>query len=261
MADEQPTVETFPPPPGFYEYFTDANLERLEALKSSLADRENTQQDAGASTQQSASDIENLPDELRFLQPPEPPADGKYTCFGAPFDLHEQLQSLSAQGIDQLYPTKPAPTNAATGTESEWTLDRATYLRKIARSIMLNYLELVGVLSVDPTDFPDKIQDITTLFLNGHHLINEYRPHQARATLIHMMEEQLEQKRAEIRNVRVMKEKVRALAGTIAKETENEVQGFELKGGRSMSEEIADARNEEQRSMWEALDEHSSGWS
>lgn len=126
---------------------------------------------------------------------------------------------------------------------------------------MLNYLELVGTLSVNPTDFPDKIQDITTLFLNAHHLINEYRPHQARATLINMMETQLEQKRAEIENVRAMRSKIHALAASIEKDTEGEAQAAALKAERPTIEDSDNARREEQRLMWEALDKHSSGWS
>lgn len=89
MAEEQPTVETFPPPPGFYEHFTEANLERLDALNSHLPDGDNATQGLA---QESAVAAEPLPDELRFLLPPAPPTDGKYTSFGAPFDVWILLQ-------------------------------------------------------------------------------------------------------------------------------------------------------------------------
>ena len=78
----------------------------------------------------------------------------------------------------------------------------------MAKSLLLNFLELVGVLSVNPEQYGRKIEDLRTLFINAHHLLNEYRPHQARETLILMMEEQLARSRAETDGIRNMKEKV-----------------------------------------------------
>lgn len=53
-----------------------------------------------------------------------------------------------------------------------------------------------------------KVQDIRTILINMHHLINEYRPHQARETLIMMMEEQIEQMDKEIEDSRKARERV-----------------------------------------------------
>lgn len=44
--------------------------------------------------------------------------------------------------------------------------------------------------------------------MNLHHLLNEYRPHQARESLIMMMQDQLDRSRAETQGIRDMKEKV-----------------------------------------------------
>ena len=39
-----------------------------------------------------------------------------------------------------------------------------------------------------------KIKDLSVLFINMHHLINEFRPHQARETLCVIMERQRKQR-------------------------------------------------------------------
>lgn len=49
------------------------------------------------------------------------------------------------------------------------------------------------------------------MFVNFHHLLNEYRPHQARESLILMMQDQLDRSRAETEGIMKMKEKVEGL--------------------------------------------------
>lgn len=60
----------------------------------------------------------------------------------------------------------------------------------------------------------EKITDIRDLFINFHHLINEYRPHQARESLISTMQAQLDRTRAETNAIRDAKDKTeRVLEG------------------------------------------------
>jgi mediator of RNA polymerase II transcription subunit 7 len=66
----------------------------------------------------------------------------------------------------------------------------------------------MGIMSVNPEHAAEKIQDLRTLFINFHHLLNEYRPHQARESLIMMMEDQLERSKNEIEGIERMKMKV-----------------------------------------------------
>jgi mediator of RNA polymerase II transcription subunit 7 len=66
----------------------------------------------------------------------------------------------------------------------------------------------MGIMSINPEQYAEKIQDLRTLFINFHHLLNEYRPHQARESLILMMEEQLERARSETAGIGGMKVKV-----------------------------------------------------
>lgn len=236
----------FPAPPPFYKSFTADNLARLKQLQHSRTRQQLGQDDgdknAGTSTGQDYDGVgdesssgkspatKDLPPELQYLVPPAPPTAGIYRSFGDSYSVVDVLPALEEQGIEQLYPSgfdqapvedKDGPdanTNAAAepgvfadGTQSEWTLDRAFHLQKVAKSLLLNFLELVGVLSVDASQYGRKMEHIRTLFINAHHLVNEYRPHQARETLIVLMEEQLRRTRAETQGIYETKSRVEAV--------------------------------------------------
>jgi mediator of RNA polymerase II transcription subunit 7 len=59
--------------------------------------------------------------------------------------MNDPLPSLEEQGIQQLY-TPPA---TPTGSNGKHT-DRALILKRIAKSLLLNFLELLGIMSVNP---------------------------------------------------------------------------------------------------------------
>lgn len=84
---------------------------------------------------------------------------------GADCKLPERLPTLSEAGVTQLYSPEP-------------NQDRTEELRNLLKSALLNYLELVGILGVDPAGWGEKIGDLRVIFINMHHLLNEYRPHQ-----------------------------------------------------------------------------------
>jgi len=103
------------------------------------------------------------------------------------------IQPLESQGIKRLYPQN---------------VDHKKELKKMNHSLLANFLDLLDVMVKNPggPKHPgspppgvgslreEKIEDIQLLFFHMHHLINEFRPHQARETLRVMMELQKRQR-------------------------------------------------------------------
>ncbi|PBP18049.1 hypothetical protein BUE80_DR011068 [Diplocarpon rosae] len=236
---QQPSslATAFPHPPPFWKSFTPENLSRISSLRAAEAASFSTDHDAPQTLPQR---LLGLPSELRNLQPPEPPADGHYRCFGDPFWLDAPLPTLQDLSISQLYTPPSTPTTHGAHTS------RAFTLKKIAKSLLLNFLELVGIMAINPELYAEKVEDIKTLFVNFHHLLNEYRPHQARESVILMMQDQLERSRKETRGIREMKERVeRVLEGLAA-----------LNGGLGGHEDAVRVEEsvDEDRDTWEELE-------
>lgn len=102
--------------------------------------------------------------------------------FGVTFHADDQIiRPLESQNLRRLYPQN---------------YDHKRELKKLNHSILANFLDLLDILIKCP-DSPkraEKIDDLTLLFIHMHHLINEFRPHQARETLRVMMEVQKQQR-------------------------------------------------------------------
>lgn len=129
---------------------------------------------------------------------PPPPILDTYQMFGSTFNNEEMIRSLESQGIRRLIPQH---------------FDRRKELKKLNHSLFANFLDLIDLLIKYP-DSPkriEKIEDLSLLFVHIHHLLNEFRPHQARETLRVLMEVQ---KRTRIETAHRFKkhlEKVREL--------------------------------------------------
>ncbi|XP_055387608.1 mediator of RNA polymerase II transcription subunit 7 [Condylostylus longicornis] len=112
---------------------------------------------------------------------PPPPIYDTYSMFGTTYNNEEMIRSLESQGIKRLIPIH---------------FDRRKELKKLNHSLFVNFLDLIDLL----VNFPDsprraeKIDDLSLLFVHMHHLLNEFRPHQARETLRVMMELQKRQR-------------------------------------------------------------------
>ena len=103
---------------------------------------------------------------------PPPPISDSYNMFGNVFKEEDCIvSSLESQGIKRLYSAKD--------------VDRKRELKKLNHSVLVNFLDLLDHLikSPDSDKRVEKISDLNLLFIHMHHLINEFRPHQARETL------------------------------------------------------------------------------
>ena len=88
MDDDQESgaiSTTFPIPPPFYKHFTVENRERLQIFIEDASDRIDGSKPGQDIDKQ--PELSDLPAELRFLVPPPPPKDGRYTSFGARYDV------------------------------------------------------------------------------------------------------------------------------------------------------------------------------
>lgn len=89
------------------------------------------------------------------------------------------------------------------------------------------------------------MEDLRNLFINAHHLLNLYRPHQARESLIMMMEEQLKHSREEIEQM----DKVKA-------DIEGVLEQLQAEGHRVAASKSGD-QNDQTKALKEKADEHS----
>ena len=112
--------------------------------------------------------------------------------FGVQFHADDHIiRPLESQpGLRRLYPQN---------------YDHKRELKKLNHSILANFLDLLDILIRCPDNRKsgddinirkrgEKIDDLTLLFIHMHHLINEFRPHQARETLRVLMEIQQRQR-------------------------------------------------------------------
>ncbi|KAI8601456.1 mediator complex, subunit Med7 [Dissophora ornata] len=191
-ASAQQQGAAFPTPPYYFQRYTQENLKLLEQAQ---ADPENSE---------IAKSLEALPFPILALEPPPPVQKGVYWLFGRPWPVQDSLATLAEQGIEQLYPKgsigMEGVGNAADVLPS--CVDRVKELKKLNHSAVFNFLELVHTLSTSPSEFAVKVDQIRVIFINMHHILNEYRPHQARETLRLMMEEQLDRKKKETEAMR-----------------------------------------------------------
>ncbi|XP_022322438.1 mediator of RNA polymerase II transcription subunit 7-like isoform X2 [Crassostrea virginica] len=133
---------------------------------------------------------------------PPPPIQDTYTMFGAHFNADDAIiRPLESQGFRRLHPQN---------------YDHKRELKKLNHSILVNFLDLIDILikAPDSTKRTEKLEDLNLLFIHMHHLINEFRPHQARETLRVMMERQKKERAQISKNFETHLNKVKELIQT-----------------------------------------------
>lgn len=162
----------YPPPPAYYKVFTEANAEALALCEAS----------AGAPEGQ-----------LQFMVPPLPPEGPSYQSFGALWHFEERIPTLAEMGMEQLYPDSHADLLPA-----ERLTAKVAELKKLLKLLLLSFLELIKVLATLPEHFGTKIDNMRAILINMHHLLNEYRPHQSRESLIFLLQTQIDKRKQEV---------------------------------------------------------------
>ncbi|TDH67522.1 hypothetical protein CCR75_004251 [Bremia lactucae] len=104
--------------------------------------------------------------------PPEP-MDPTYHMFGSPYSTMDAVPDLLLQQGRKLY-MPPGENGKSDGNPVDYKAE------------MKN----------------EKLDDIELLFLNMHNIINAFRPHQARETVIQMLKTQVQERRNAARNIR-----------------------------------------------------------
>ncbi|KAH7484197.1 hypothetical protein PRIC1_003500 [Phytophthora ramorum] len=125
--------------------------------------------------------------------PPEP-MEPTYHMFGSPYSTQDV--------VPDLLPGKKLYAPAGEEGDEDAPVDYKAEMKKINRSLLANFVELVDVLIKKPAMFNEKLDDVELLFLNMHNLINSFRPHQARETVIQMLKTQVQERRDAARDIR-----------------------------------------------------------
>ncbi|CAJ2670324.1 mediator of RNA polymerase II transcription subunit 7b-like [Trifolium pratense] len=124
---------------------------------------------------------------------PPLPIEGTYICFGGNYTTSDVLPSLEEQGVRQLYSKGP-------------NVDFKKELRSLNSELQLHILELADILIERPSQYARRIEEISTVFKNLHHLLNSLHPHQARSTLIHIMELQIKRRKQALEDIKRRRE-------------------------------------------------------
>ncbi|KAM5559168.1 hypothetical protein ABKV19_020693 [Rosa sericea] len=112
--------------------------------------------------------------------------------------MNDMLPSLEEQGVRQLYPKGP-------------NIDFKKELRSLNRELQQHILELADILVERPSQYARRVEEISLIFKNLHHLLNSLWPHQARATLVHILELQIKRRKQAVEDVKRRREEAQAL--------------------------------------------------
>lgn len=95
--------------------------------------------------------------------------------------------------------------------------DHIEELKKLNKLLLAKFLELLHILTTQPDGFQLRVEEIELILVNMHHLLNSYRPHQARQTLISCMEQQIQAKQQTSQSIQQQFKQVNDILDTIHK--------------------------------------------
>ena len=85
--------------------------------------------------------------------------------------------------------------------------DLRAELARLNKEVLDRFIALTEDMIETPSAYERRVEEITLLCNNAHHLLNAIRPSQARATLEHALSEQAKQKRERLEEVRAATER------------------------------------------------------
>ncbi|GBG64796.1 hypothetical protein CBR_g46752 [Chara braunii] len=185
-------ASAYPPPPPFYRLYKHFKSDEEEGEEDGRSDEDADKTKGPDSAGEIGGEDWDLPP-----QPP-PPITGAYVMYGQTYGTEDVLPTLEEQGLRQLYPKGV-------------NVDFKKELKALNRELLFNFLELADVLVDRPSQYARRIEDIGLIFRNIHHLLNGLRPHQARTTLIHILEVQLKRRKEALAEIRRRREEAKAL--------------------------------------------------
>jgi len=159
-------LNKFPPPPAYFQLYGDPiDIENVEESNKDVIRKE--------------KESINYP---RNLNPPKPPEGSEYVMFGGRYSTKLEQVSLEESGREKLY------------AELKENKDVVKELHKLHKSMLFKYLLLLKQVTKNnsPNDrqYEIYVQEIELMLINIHHLINTYRPHQARQTVLAVLQHQ-----------------------------------------------------------------------
>ena len=131
-----------------------------------------------------------------LIPPPPPVPPNEYRVFGV---VHHN-------GDEEKLQEPPPPPHLLFHDLSNH-LNLKAELKKLCSSVLFSLYQLLDVLVNDQENFRQKTEDIETLFSNITFLLNRFRPHQSRQTIIQIFDDQVEGKALCIEEAREIQEK------------------------------------------------------
>ncbi|KAI8920944.1 mediator complex, subunit Med7 [Powellomyces hirtus] len=177
----------YPLPPKYFSLYTDANVAEFPEYQRDRAETDKAQDAFSKAVTAATAGLEDSSKSIsasagsapKYLHPPRP-IEGAYSMFGADHTTDSKLKTLRELGIPQFFPDGP--------------IEYKPVLKNLIQSLLADLHKYLEILGTRTEEFEPQKDRIWHLLQNIHHVINEYRPHQARDMLCLVMEEDIRKK-------------------------------------------------------------------